>query len=53
VRDVEKWYVDFDRCLPFFSQTYGCAICIAVYRGLGPGVGLTLAAKLSRRAAGR
>ena len=30
VRGVEKWYVDFDKCLPFFNQTHGCAICIAV-----------------------
>ena len=36
VRGVEKWYVDFERCLPFFNQTHGCAICIAVcpWRGL-------------------
>jgi Pyruvate/2-oxoacid:ferredoxin oxidoreductase delta subunit len=49
VRGVEKWYVDFDRCLPFFNQTHGCAICIAVCPWSRPGVGLTLAAKLARR----
>ena len=50
VRGVEKWYVDFDRCLPFFNQTHGCAICVAVCPWSRPGVGLTLAAKLARRA---
>ena len=51
VRGVDKWYVDFDRCLPFFNQTNGCAICIAVCPWSRPGVGLNLAAKLARRAA--
>ncbi|MDJ0629797.1 MAG: 4Fe-4S dicluster domain-containing protein [Rhodobacter sp.] len=51
VRGVEKWYVDFDRCLPFFNQTQGCAICIAVCPWSRPGVGPNLAAKLARRAA--
>ncbi|MEX0280936.1 MAG: 4Fe-4S dicluster domain-containing protein [Arenibacterium sp.] len=50
VRGVEKWYVDFDRCLPFFNQTHGCAICIAVCPWSRPGVGVNLAAKLERRA---
>lgn len=51
VRGVWKWYVDFDRCLPFFNQTQGCAICIAVCPWSRPGVGPGLAAKLTRRAA--
>jgi epoxyqueuosine reductase QueG len=51
VRGVEKWYVDFDRCLPFFNQTNGCAICIAVCPWSLPGVGLRLAEKLARRSA--
>jgi Pyruvate/2-oxoacid:ferredoxin oxidoreductase delta subunit len=50
VRGVEKWYVDFDRCLPFFNETHGCAICIAVCPWSRPGVGLNLAEKLARRA---
>lgn len=49
VRGVEKWYVDFDRCLPFFNETQGCAICIAVCPWSRPGVGPNLAAKLARR----
>lgn len=49
VRGATKWYVDFDKCLPFFNQTNGCAICIAVCPWSRPGVGLNLAAKLARR----
>ncbi len=49
VRGTTKWYVDFDRCLPFFNQTHGCAICIAQCPWSRPGVGLNLAAKLARK----
>lgn len=49
VRGVDKWYVDFDKCLPFFNQTHGCAICIAQCPWSRPGVGLNLAEKLARR----
>ncbi|MGL4565757.1 MAG: 4Fe-4S dicluster domain-containing protein, partial [Halioglobus sp.] len=30
VRGEEKWYVDFDRCAPYFTHTVGCGICIEV-----------------------
>ena len=30
VRGEKKWYVDFDKCVPYFTKTYGCAICIEV-----------------------
>lgn len=50
VRGEEKWYVDFDKCLPFFNQHHGCAICIAVCPWSRPEVGMNLAAKLKRRA---
>lgn len=49
VRGTRKWYVDFDRCIPFFAETSGCAICIAVCPWTMPGVGLNLAKKLARR----
>lgn len=52
VRGVEKWYVDFDRCLPFFNEHNGCAICIAVCPWSRPGIGENLAVKLARRAGG-
>ena len=49
VRGERKWYVDFDRCIPFFAETSGCAICIAACPWTRPGVGLRLAGKLARR----
>lgn len=50
VRGETRWYVDFDKCIPFFAETSGCAICIAACPWSRPGVGLNLAAKLQRRA---
>ena len=50
VRGVDKWYVDFERCIPYFAETSGCAICIAVCPWSLPTVGLSLTAKLQRRA---
>jgi epoxyqueuosine reductase QueG len=51
VRGETKWYVDFDRCLPFFNETAGCAICLAVCPFSHPERGPRLAEKLERRAA--
>lgn len=53
VRGTEKWYVDFDRCLPFFNETKGCGICIAVCPWSRPGVADTLVKKMARRRAKR
>ena len=49
VRGSEKWYVDFDKCLPYFNETQGCAICIAVCPWSLPGVAANLVEKMSRR----
>ncbi|WP_416898514.1 MAG: 4Fe-4S dicluster domain-containing protein [Minwuia sp.] len=49
VRGVEKWYVDFDKCVPYFNQTYGCGICIAVCPWSRPEVGPKLLQKMLRR----
>jgi len=50
VRGVEKWYVDFDRCVPYFSDTYGCSICVEVCPWSVPGRGFKLSEKaLARR----
>lgn len=51
VRGEERWYVDFDKCLPFFNEHHGCAICIAVCPWSRPGVGRNLVRKLARRRA--
>ena len=50
VRGETRWSVDFDKCIPFFAETSGCAICIAVCPWSRPGVGVKLAEKLARRA---
>lgn len=39
VRGVEKWYVDFDKCVPYFAETAGCAICLEVCPWSEPGAG--------------
>ena len=49
VRGVEKWYVDFDRCIGYFNESNGCGICIAVCPWSLPGVAPKLAEKLTRR----
>ncbi len=49
VRGRKKWYVDFDKCIPYFGETFGCAICIAVCPWSRPGVAPNLIAKLARR----
>ncbi len=46
VRGRHKWYVDFDKCIPYFVKTYGCAICIEVCPWSEPGRGRSLSARL-------
>lgn len=46
VRGERKWYVDFDKCIPYFVKTYGCAICIEVCPWSEPGRGAWLSEKL-------
>jgi epoxyqueuosine reductase QueG len=49
VRGEERWYVDFDRCIPYFVKTYGCAICIEVCPWSEPGRGPDLSKTLLER----
>ncbi|MGI9414897.1 MAG: 4Fe-4S dicluster domain-containing protein [Hyphomicrobiales bacterium] len=51
VRGEEKWYVDFDKCIPYFGETFGCGICLAVCPWSRPGVASGLIDKLARRKA--
>lgn len=44
-----KWYVDFDKCIPYFNDTFGCAICIGVCPWSRPGVAPNLARKMLLR----
>jgi epoxyqueuosine reductase QueG len=46
VRGERKWYVDFDKCIPYFVKTYGCAICIEVCPWSEPGRGPDLSARV-------
>ena len=51
VRGIEKWYVDFDKCIPYFGEALGCGICIARCPWSKPGTAPRLAEKmLARRA---
>jgi Pyruvate/2-oxoacid:ferredoxin oxidoreductase delta subunit len=56
VRGETKWYVDFDKCVPYFAETAGCAICIEVCPwsepGRGPGLSDKLLAKRGARSGG-
>ena len=49
VRGEEKWYVDFDKCVPYFVKTCGCAICIEVCPWSEPGRGSWLSEKMMAR----
>ena len=49
VRGVDKWYVDFDKCIPYFAMTRGCGICIEVCPWSEPGRGPELSDKLMAR----
>ena len=49
VRGVERWYVDFDKCIPFFAESASCGICIAVCPWTRPNVRPKLLATMARR----
>ena len=49
VRGVEKWYVNFDKCIPYFNENFACGICISVCPWSRPGVAPKLAEKMTRR----
>jgi len=49
VRGEWKWYVDFDKCIPYFGENYACGICIAVCPWSRPGLAENLVAKMAKR----
>jgi epoxyqueuosine reductase len=51
VRGVERWYVDFDKCIPYFVEEASCGICIAVCPWTRPTVRPNLLAKMAKRLA--
>ncbi len=50
VRGVEKWYVDFDKCIPYFGETFGCGICIVHCPWSRPGIADNILRKLAKAA---
>ena len=51
VRGVEKWYVDFEKCMPYFAEARGCTLCLAVCPWSRPGVADGLVVKMAKRRA--
>ncbi|WP_162627658.1 4Fe-4S dicluster domain-containing protein [Erythrobacter sp. KY5] len=49
VRGATRWYVNFDKCMPFFIDTKGCALCIAACPWSRPGVAPNLSKKMLAR----
>jgi epoxyqueuosine reductase len=49
VRGVERWYVDFDKCIPYFTESASCGICIAVCPWTRPDARPKLLATMARR----
>jgi epoxyqueuosine reductase len=49
VRGVKRWYVDFDKCIPFFAENASCGICIATCPWTRPDVRPKLLATMAKR----
>ncbi len=49
VRGVERWYVDFDKCIPYFAESASCGICIAECPWTRPAARPKLLATMARR----
>jgi epoxyqueuosine reductase len=49
VRGVERWYVNFDKCIPYFAEAAACGICIAVCPWTRPNVRPKMLATMARR----
>ncbi|MDH3233747.1 MAG: 4Fe-4S dicluster domain-containing protein [Alphaproteobacteria bacterium] len=53
VRGEQKWYVDFDKCVPYFVDNKTCGLCLAVCPWSRPGVADNLVQKMAKRMAAR
>ena len=51
VRGVERWYVDFDKCIPYFAEAASCGICIATCPWTKPDARPKLLATMAKRIA--
>jgi epoxyqueuosine reductase QueG len=52
VRGIERWYVDFDKCIPYFAEAASCGICIAECPWTRPSVRPKLLASMARNLSG-
>src|ERR1700679_2835535 len=48
-RGVERWYVNFDKCIPYFAEAASCGICIAECPWTRPSVRPKLLATMAQR----
>lgn len=51
VRGVERWYVDFDKCIPYFVEAASCGICIATCPWTKPDARPKLLSTMAKRLA--
>ena len=48
VRGRMKWYIDFDKCVPYFNDVHGCGRCLVVCPWSQPGVAENFIVKLAK-----
>lgn len=48
VRGTKKWYVNFDKCMPYFNENYACGICLAICPWGRPGTAPKLIEMVSK-----
>jgi epoxyqueuosine reductase len=49
VRGRERWYVDFDKCIPYFAESGSCGICFAECPWTRPNVRPKLLSTMAKR----
>lgn len=49
VRGEIKWFVDFDKCIPYFNDNDGCGICISACPWARPGLAPGIVQKMLRK----
>lgn len=51
VRGVKKFYVDFDKCMPYMTDNFGCGICLKVCPWSNENIAKNLAMKYEKKQA--
>jgi len=49
VNGATRWYIDFDKCVPYITESKGCAICLSTCPYSRPGVAPKLTQKMLKR----